>query len=140
VCAAWTLVVAAIAGHQQWDDHTLAVGGVSTDATVVAVAEDGYYGGPIGGNISATSVTVAFTDATGAHRQAEHHGRASTKVGDRFRVTYDPQDPTRVTWDSATDRALLDWWIAAAMGTYALLCAAAWRRRHRRPQPTQPEP
>jgi hypothetical protein len=97
--------------------------------------------GPTGGYTNWTDVTVAFTDTRGIPVHATHEGADSTQVGDRFRIVYDPADPTNLRWDTSTDEAQLRWSYAALdlAASVLLVACALWvtfrRRRATRAQP-----
>nr|MDT0660624.1 DUF3592 domain-containing protein [Micromonospora sp. DSM 115978] len=88
--------------------------GLQADATVVTVEEKGMSVSP-GGYVSRIYVTVVFTDVAGTPVRATQQGRATTEVGDRLRVTYDPRDPTRVRWDGSGPTLLFDGLLALLM-------------------------
>ena len=98
--------------------------GVRAEATVVAVVHQIEDIEPSGGTRQWTDVTVAFTDAQGSRVRATREGSDSAKVGDKFRIVYDPQDPARVGWGTAVDEGGLDW-ISAAMSLLACVVALA---------------
>jgi hypothetical protein len=83
--------------------------GMPADATVVAVDNESITV-PSGGLTQWTNVTVTFFDAGGAARRATQEGRDSTKVGERLRIRYDPQDPGHVRWEGSIDSSAFDLW------------------------------
>jgi len=109
--------------------------GVSAPGIVVQVDHNMVSNGPIGGYTKRTDVTVAFTDTRGTRVRATQEGSESTKVGDRFRILYDPVDPSNIRWDTSANVAAEDWvWAAISLGE-SVLCVtgALWkvaRRRH----------
>lgn len=56
-----------------------------------------------GAEFTWTDITVTFTDAQGVPRHARQAGPGSTRVGDRLRITYDPENPGHIRWDSSHD-------------------------------------
>jgi hypothetical protein len=108
--------------------------GVPAAATVVAVKHK-----TVGGTVSSPSldwtvVTVAFTDARGVARRASREGRDSTKVGDRFQILYDPQQPAHVRWHKDVDETYMDlgFGVAALALAVALTISAAVALRRQR--------
>jgi len=65
---------------------------------------------------------VTFIDARGSRVRATEEGSDSTKVGEKLRIVYDPQDPANVDWGTAVDEGALDLAFAA---TSLLICLAA---------------
>ena len=108
--------------------------GVPAEATVVAVTQQIEDIEPFGGTRQWTDVTVAFIDAQGSRVRATREGSDSAKVGEKLRIVYDPQDPTRVDWGTAVDEGPLDWAFATVslLGCLAALAAVFRDVRRRR--------
>ncbi len=103
--------------------------GVPAAATVVAVEHKSVNIEPSGGLQEWTVITVAFTDARRTARRATQEGQDATQVGDRLRITYDPQIPTHVRWDTS----ITEWPFDLFGGALSLVVEVArhsgWARR-----------
>jgi hypothetical protein len=71
--------------------------GKTAEGAVVAVKDKGV------DEFTWTDITVTFTDAQGVPRRATQAGPSSTRVGDRLQITYDPENPGHIRWDSSHD-------------------------------------
>jgi hypothetical protein len=106
--------------------------GEPAEATVVAV-EHRSMNIFNGGLKEWTDVTVAFSDARGTPVRATRQGPESATIGDKVRVVYDPQYPTRARWGGAIDDALVDFFWSAAGLMVCIGSLIAARRAARRP-------
>lgn len=113
--------------------------GQAADGTVVAVKDKGV------DDFTWTDITVTFTDARTVPRRATQAGPDSTRVGDRLRITYDPQNPGHIRWNNSHDPRIYSLILGAAtlvagtgLGTATLTLALVKARRAHRSKAMKP--